>query len=235
MTRSEILELVNQLTERKAEGILSLPLLYQHVLQEFCGENRFWWRKRTFSFATVGSTAQYDLSTITTTPTLTDISVEEVTRVTYIKDPSDLVELLPIFDDLTIMEALDISSSTGAPDTYTFDLTDYKTLRILPIPDKAYTMRVVAWMTPNPATDSSSNAVPLVPPWLHRAIVAGMEKYIWRSIYGQEDPKFITASQAYDKAVAQAQIRPKFTTNYTAQLISGENSIQSTNLGTTSL
>lgn len=231
MTRTELIELVNQLTERKAESILSLPLLYQHVLQEFCGENRFWWRKRTVSFNTVVGQPQYDLTQVVTTPVLTDISIEETTRLSMVVNTTDLIELDPIFDDLTISEAIEDTGTTGPPNTYGFDATDWKTLRIMPIPDNVYKLRLVAWFMPNPATDSTSDAIPLVPPHLHRGIVHGMEKYIWRVVYGQEDPKTMTAQAAYDKAVAQAQIRPRFTTNYTSQLISQENSVQSTNNG----
>ena len=226
MTRAEIIDLANGLTERKATGVLPLPLLYQHALQEFCGENRFWWRKRTFYFNTVAGTATYDLSSVALTPAQTELIAEEITRVVWVSS-SDLFELPPTFDDLTTIEDVE-ATATGQPSAYTFDLTDYKTLRICPTPDAAYKIRMVAWMMPNPGTDSAIDAVPLVPPQFHRGIVHAMEKYIWRTVYGVEDPKTVTAQQAYDKVVQLAQMRPRFTTNYTQQFISSEDSIQST-------
>ena len=231
MTRQEVLDLANQLTEHKAESVISLPLLYQHVLQEFCGENRFWWRKQRFSFNTAGGTPTYDLSTQASTYGLKDVAIEEVVKVYLLQDSAPtLVEVLPVFDDLTLIEAAE-STLQDQPGTYTFDLNDYKTVRLIDIPDKAYKIWVTAWMMPNPASDTTSDTVPLVPPWLHRAIVHGMEKYIWRVVYGQEDPKTLTAQAAYDKAIIQAQMRPRFTTQFTSQLISSEDAVRSTNGG----
>lgn len=146
------------------------------------------------------------------------------------------MELDPIFDDQSIVEEIEssvLNATLGAPNTYTFDLTDWKTLRIQPIADTVYKIRIVAWMTASPATDSASDVVPLIPPRFHRGIVHGMEKYIWRAAYGQEDPRTVTAQMMFDKVVNQAQIRARFTTNYTQQLISGEDSVQSTNNGRT--
>lgn len=233
MTRDEIIELVNQLTERKAENVISLPSLYQHVCQEFCAEFRFWWRKKSFSFNTVASQANYDLNTLAG---LTDIEVEEITKVLWVSAANGVVELDPIFDDQSIVEEIEfaaINAGLGAPNTYTFDFTDWKTMRIQPVSDQPYKIRVVAWCTASPATDSTSQVVPLIPPRFHRGVVHGMEKYVWRVIYGQEDPRTATAELQYQKVVQQAQMRPRFTTNYTSQLISSEDSVQSTNNGRT--
>lgn len=162
--------------------------------------------------------------------------MEEVTQVFWISAAFGVVALDPIFDDQSIAEQIEAGAGVlnpvvGQPNTYTYDLTDWKTMRIQPISDQPYKIRVVAWMTANPATDSTSDVVPLIPPRFHRGIVHGMEKYIWRVVYGQEDPRTATAQMMYDKVVSQAQMRARFTTNYTQQLISGEDSVQSTNNG----
>ena len=230
MTKTQLIEQCNITTERKFEKYgLKIPLLL--VLQDFCGRNRYWWRKWSFSFNTVLGTPTYDLSAITTTPSLTDISVEEITVLSMI-NAGTVVELDPVFDDQTVnsmIEGYNINGTTGAvtPSRYTIDPNGYSGLRI-DTPNGVYKLRASAWMMPNPATDSTSDAVPIVPPWHHKAIMAGMEAYVWKRIYGPEDSKFITANKEYEDAIILAQARPRFTTNYNQQFIGSGEAIRST-------
>ena len=230
MTISEIIDLANSLTERKSEKVISMPQLFTHVLQEFCGESRFWWRKKTFTFNTVASTGTYDLTSITTTPSLSGIAVEEITKVTYVRAYNDLAELYPIYDDETYIEIAEDNVTKDVPGRYLMEANNNQVLRIAPLPAAIYKIRVTYWAMPNPATDGllALASVPIVPPWFHRAIVHGMEYYIWRSIYGGSDDRTRTALMAYQKVVAYAQSRRRFSTNFSEQFISSEAGVQST-------
>jgi hypothetical protein len=231
MNRDEIIEMVQKLTERKSENVLEPLTLYRHVLHQFCGEARFWWRKRSFSFNTVANTPQYDLSAVATTPDVSVLSAEEIIRIHYVSTTKTITELTPVFDDLTIAELIEQFDTPGLPGIWCFDGTDYKTIR-LNMPNAAYKIRVFAWMMPNPATDDPSAVVPLVPPWLHKAIVHGMEAYIWRVSYGQQDERFVTAKAAYDQTVDMAKLRPRWSVQGNLQFISPESSVQTTGRGT---
>lgn len=227
ITRSEIIELVKILTERKQETVFNYNLLFAHCMQEFCSETRFWWRKVTATFNTVNQTSQYDLSSIALTPALTGISFQELTKVYFVQTATSIIPLTPIFDDSAVTAQIEDTGSGGLPSIYTFDFTDYKTLR-LNKPNGVYKIRLVGWGFPNPSSDTSDDSVPLVPPAHHRAIVHCMEKYIWRIIYGLQDPKFITAKAQYDDCVLDATMKKRFTTDYQEQFVSSEDAIRST-------
>src|SRR5258708_21824242 len=102
MVRSEIIELANQLTERKGERVLNLETLYRIVAQDICKRQRFWWRRIEFSFNLVPSQPTYDLTSVVTTPAtaMTEMLLDEITKFTLILSPNPLqtAELSPVFD-----------------------------------------------------------------------------------------------------------------------------------------
>lgn len=228
MTKSEIIELANELTERKAEKILNLPLLFTHVIQDFCGRNRFWWRRMSVSFSTVLNTRTYDFTNATTFPSLTEINVEEIVKLVIVEatNPIKTTELVPVFDDQTLIE-MQQNTQSGKPGRYTIDSNGNTVLR-LDLPDGVYSMVLTFWAMPNPGTDTAVNTVPLVPVPHHKALVMGMEYRIWKSIYGPTDPKVVSAKDDYENAILLAQARPRFTTNFQQQLTATESAIRST-------
>lgn len=240
MTRSEIIELANQLTERKGERVLNLQTLYAFVLQDICKRERFWWRRVEFSFTLSIGTPTYDLTKITTTPSgaLTNIALDEITKFTLILAPNPLqvAELTAVFDPEALIEMVNntsvVNPVTGNGNCipggrYTFDANDYKTLRIDP-PDAAYTAYIVGWGMPNPATDSASDVVPLIPPWGHNTIVEGMSARIFRFAYGSRNEKTTDAIAAYEQGIQDLAQRRKFDPNYRSQLSLAESAVRST-------
>lgn len=232
MTRSDIIELANQLTERKGERVLNLPLLFSHVLQDFCGRNRYWWRNFYATFSTVSGQQDYDMSdSAVFTPDLTEIAVEEITEVALIS--SGVVTYLePVFDPRTIIEMRqgfnqNGTSIAGQPSRYTVDANGFNQL-LLDQPDGIYSMAVTFWAMPNKKVDSVSDVVPLVPPQHHKAIVAGMEQKVWKRVEGVGSKQYLSAKQEYEDAIMLAQARPRFTTNYSQQLIPTDHAIRST-------
>lgn len=225
MTRTEIIELSNQLSERKGEKVLNLQSLYRFVLQDIAKRNRFWWRRVLAALTLVPGTATYDLTAISG---FSEIAFDEITKFTVVLTPNPLqkIELVPIFDPEGLIE-MNINTSLAAPGRYTMNAGDWKTVRIDP-PDLAYSAYIVGWGMPNPASDSANDGVPLIPPWGHNAIVEGLLTRIFGFVYGDEHPKTMRAQKAYEQGIADLEMRPKFDPNYRSQLSLAEDAVRST-------
>jgi hypothetical protein len=235
MTRQDIIEQANINTERKWEKYgLARPLLV--VMQDFCSRNRYWWRQCSTQFSTVAGTPTYDLSQIATSPSLgqQEIAVEEVMSIGIVQvgqnPPVD--ELTPVFDPQTLNEMINGINVNGQaantrPSRYTFDANDYKIIRI-DAPDGVYKLQTTFWGMPDFQIDSPNNFVPLIPPWHHKALIVGLEAYIWKRIYGPLNPRAATAKQEYEEHILLAQARPRFTTNYTQTFTQSESAVRST-------
>lgn len=232
MTRDEIIELVKVLSERKLESVINYNTLFNLVLQDFCGQSRFWWRQMAVTFSLVLGQTTYDTTTITCVPDISQIAIEEITQVAILNAGAAPSFLVPVLDPMTNMEMRagfgpGGTASPCKPGRYMMDFNDFKTLRF-DTPDAAYNMMLAFWAMPDPRTETASDLVPLVPPWHHKGIVFGMEAEIWRTVYGPKNDKYITAAAKYSNAVNLAQARPRFTTNASQQLTSNERSIRST-------
>lgn len=228
MQVDEIIELSNQLTERKAEKVISLPNLYRFVVQDICKRQRFWWRRILVNWTLTPNTKTYDFTNATLFPSLAEIAIEEITKLTIIitASPLNKVELTPVFDPETLIE-MKLNTQQVAPGRYTMDGGDYKVLLIDP-PDLAYNTYLVGWAMPNPASDTSSKAVPLIPPWGHNTIVAGMNWKIFKFAYGSKNDKTVDAKEEYDQGLADLMQRKQFDPNYRSQLTLSEDAVRST-------
>ena len=228
MTRTEIIELSNQLTERKGEKVLNLQSLYRFAVQDIAKTQRFWWRRISVSFPLTAGTKTYDLTNGTLFPSLAEIGLDEITKISVILSPSPLqeAELVPIFDPKAVIE-MQINQTQVAPSRYTMNPGDYKTILIDP-PDMNYTAYLMGWGMPNPGTDSSVDVVPLIPPWYHDAIVANLNWRIFKHAYGSQNPKTLDALAEYNQAMQDAQMRPQFDPNYRSQLTLSEDAVRST-------
>ena len=241
MQRSEIIGLANALTERKGEKVLPLSTLFNFVCQDICKRQRFWWRRIQFSFQLVSGTPTYDLTQITTTPAnlLNNLAIEEITKFTVLltATPYLVAQFVPVFDPEALIDMLNNSNLTspltgnalnGQPGgRYTMDANDFKILRIDP-PDFNYTATVVGWAMPNPPTDVADDTVPLIPPWGHNTIVAGMMAKIFRFAYGTSNQKTVDAAAEYEQGIHDLEMRKQFDPNYRSQLILSESAVRST-------
>lgn len=222
MTRSELISKVNGKTENALVGQIDFNSLFLEVEQEFCAEHRFFWRKKRFTFPTVSGTDTYDLSdtaTVVTTPVNAGLFVEEITFVGVVNG-TQIDTIDPIFDDQAIAE-WSLDTSQDRPGLYTIEtntLTNSQSIRLHKTPNAVYTIHVASWMMPNAVSDSSDEAIYIVPPYLHHVLQAGLEREVWRLKYGQQDPKFMTASQLYEKKVAAAKIQQGFSADKTVQM-----------------
>ena len=228
MTRSEIIELAWELTERKGEKVLNPQSLYRFVVQDIAKRQRFWWRRLIVSTTLEIGTPTYDLTQITTTPSISEILFEEINKVTIIltANPYQTADLTPIYDPEAIIAMLN-NSQTAQPGRYTMSPADYKTLFIDP-PDQAYTMYIGGWAMPNPASDSTNDAVPLIPPWGHNTIVSGLCWRIFKFAYGSKNEKAMDAQAEYEQGIQDLAQKREFDPNYRLQLASSESAVRST-------
>ncbi len=228
MTRDEIIELSNQLTERKGEKVLNLQTLYRFVVQDICKRQRFWWRRVLVNFSLTIGQATYDLTNATLFPSLAEIAMDEITKFTLITSPNPLqtAELVPVFDPETLVEMLN-NTSTQQPARYTTAPGDYKVLQ-LDLPDQAYNAFIVGWGIANPASDSTTKAVPLIPPWGHNTIVSGMNAKIFKFAYGSKNEKTIDAQDEYEQGLQDLMQRKQFDPNYKLQMNLQECAVRST-------
>lgn len=228
MKRSEIIELSNQLTERKAEAVINLNTLFSFVVQDICKRQRFWWRRVAVNWQLTPNQTTYDLADETLFPTLEQIAVEEITKFTLILSPSPLqvAELTPIFDPETYIEMIQANQSIQ-PARYTMQQNSSSVLLIDP-PDLAYNAFLVGWGMPNPSSDSADDSVPMIPSYGHNAIVSGLNAKIFKFAYGTKNEKTVDAQNEYELAIQDLMNKKQFDPNYRLQLSLQESAVRST-------
>jgi len=208
------------------------------VVQDICKRQRFWWRRIAFTFQTVQGQGTYDLTTISTTPPITEILLDEITKFTLLMttSPLQVTELLPAFTPESLIEMTANTTPTNPTNgnnngavggRYTMDAGDYKTIRIDP-PDAAYTAYIVGWAMPNPGGDSTNDNVPLIPPWGHNTIVTGIVAKVFRFAYGSSNMKSVDSAAEYEQGIQDLAQRKQFDPNYRTQLVTHESAIRST-------
>lgn len=241
MQRSEIIELSNQLTERKGEKVLNLQSLYRFVVQDICKRQRFWWRRIQFNFTATAATQTFDLTSITTVPAnaMTEILLDEITKFSIIltANPYQVAEFVPTFDPQTLIDMIQNTNPAppnnpsaqfpGAGGRYTMDPSGINTVRIDPL-DINYTAYIVGWAMPNPASDSTNDKVPLIPVWGHNTIVAGMNAKIFKFAYGSKNEKTLDAQEEYEQGLQDLMQRKQFDPNYRLQMNLSEDAVRST-------
>lgn len=228
MTRDSIIDLADKWSEKKG-GQFNLQKMYEFQVQHICKQNRFWWRKKFITFNLAIGTATYDLTAISTTPTLTETGIEEIVKfelVTGTGPTLTTVALTPIYDDDAIFTMLEATSNTK-PGRYTMGVDALQTVRIDP-PDSAYKTRMTFWAMPNFNDDSTLTTVPLIPAWYHNTIVEGMSASILEKAYGLQDVKAATMRATYQASLIDMQMRPRFSTDYTQTFDSSEDAVRST-------
>lgn len=229
MTRDSIIELADKWTERKGKQF-DLQKLYEFACQHICKQNRFWWRKKWITFALSVGTTTYDLTSITTTPTLTETGIEEIIKwqlVTTVGTNVNFPELSPVFDDEGVFSMLEATTNVQ-PARYIMGVDALQTLRIDP-PDQAYSTRMTFWAMPNFTDESTSTTPPLIPAWHHNAIAECMAAQILENTYGLQDIKASTMRARYQASLVDMQMRPRYTTNYVQTLADqSEDAVRST-------
>lgn len=209
MTRAQIIQLVQAITEHHLDDQLDWDALFNSVLQEFCAEFRFWWRKKRLTFSTVAGTPTYDLTAITTVPDKAGLFVEEITKIARVESATSMCELTAVTDDLA-MSGYENDTTTDKPSVWMpsiSDLVNPQAIRLGKVPNGVYSIYVFFWAMPNPMQDSSDETIYVVPPFLHHVVQTALEKEAWRIYKGGTDPRYPTAVNLYNKKVSAAKLK----------------------------
>lgn len=227
MTRSDVIEQAQELTERRGERVLNMNVLYAQGLQKFLREKRFWWRRKTLSFTSQAGVALYDLSSSANgLPGATDL--EEIITVIRYTGPNDFLELDPLFEPINQEIArLDATPATDEPSKFMIEPDTYQTLRLYNQPNGALQYVVPYWAIPNPPVDDTSDVIPLVPGYLHYALVDRLRRDIHLFLFGMESDKFKASDAEYQASLAQAEEKPAYSVRKAVELRSSEKAVRS--------
>lgn len=209
MTRQEIIQDANQLTEGKAERRIDFERAYARRLQKFCQAKPFWWRKQTVSKDIPSGTREIDLHS--------DIRDFEAFKLVELWSAGSKVSRLdPCFDDERISE-MEESVTSGLPDSYSVEIP--LTLRFPCATDKDYKLKAAYWAIPNPNSDDPTDAVALVPEIYHHALVSGLKMDFSGFLYGVKSDMYLVAKAEYEEAITLALARPDFSNRKGTQWI----------------
>lgn len=189
MNFSELVADANAMCEGKGTnlGQSMLDRMARRELQALCRKKRWQWRRQSFTFSTSNGTATYDLSSVTTSPASKGKDAEEIIAVYYVKSATEVWKLgLAPYDDSYVVAAAD-TTDTGEPTSYIIERGAAQTLRLSPIPNGTYTIRVVCWAIPYFPLDDSSDTIPYLPVNDHHVLVSRLAWKIASLTYGQAD------------------------------------------------
>ena len=213
MLKSQILEQADSLTERKVDqSVLSIDTELNLGIQELLQENRFWWAKKRVTFATVSGTADYDLTDTSIVASAIG-NIAEIISVLLLDSAGNITELVPIFA-ASDQEAAMQETTAAAPSSWFIAPSTYGTLRFQAPADGAYTIIIWFWAGHDftPAAGGVDDTVPVVPPWLHYGLVTMLKMRLLDFLYGQKDPRYLTAVNQYGRFLKQANRKPSFST-----------------------
>lgn len=190
-------------TENRAEGRVNYDprMDFFQALDEFCGEKHYWWRRKSASFAVIPGTQTYDLSSNGTGQANAGdlVEIEEMFAVNG--SPQQFpCGVHPEFSARDQVAAIYGGSNVNGcfPRTgYFLTLGAFQSLTLGQSPQQAVTAAFTYYAAPM-VTDTSIDAIPLVPPNLHWGLVYMFERRIYEMLYDQEDPRFAMANKRYE-------------------------------------
>ena len=233
MTRQRLIQLADSRTRRIAQGRLNLDQEFLALLQDFCSEYYWSWRKYSLAFDTQAGTNEYNIG-----PTNgQEFECEQIISVKVFPDPLQPPpvgtqqptwrKLTPLYTTDAMDEALE-NTIPGPPALYFPAPADPDTLIVSPIPDNIYHLRVTYWALPNSRYDQLPDDIPLVPAYLHRVLAKGLEAQIYRFCLGEQSEQYSTAFAEYSDAKDRAALKRDFGTGKVREYSSDEHAIRST-------
>ena len=229
MSRQRLIQLADERTGKIAHGKLNLDAEFVTVLQDFCGAYRWYWRRKTVGLDTTPNEPTYGLSV--SDGSIPAVDCELIIRVLVFGVPgttqaNPYKKLTPLLDPER-QEVAIWDTTQGPPCNYFIDPNTSNVLRVTPIPDQEYPVRVAYWAMPNLAYDDLANQIPLVPGYLHRLLVKGLEAQIFRYVIGEASTAYMSAKSEYETGRDDAALRREFTTEQGREWTSQEHAIRS--------
>jgi hypothetical protein len=199
MKLTQIIEMASKRTERRADKVLDLMSELMVVIQDFCLEHQWEWREKTVTFNTAMAQQEYDMA-------VTAPDIEEIIAMQLVRGTDDVKRLTRLFDVAAQGEAME-AIATGEPTMWFRKPGAPLILVFSPVPNSVYKMRMTYWAVPVGSPDTFNDVVPLVPEHLHRVLVKGLEKQIFRYTLGESSTQYQAAKADYDSELAKAATR----------------------------
>jgi hypothetical protein len=211
---NQIIEMVNKRTERRGEKTLDMRAELLGVIQEFCQEHRWFWRRKSVILNTLADgTYQYDL-TDTGGANIADFEqISQAAPKIFTSGGVYLGKLQPEFDP-DQQDILAEDQSSGQPSCYW--ITGPSTLNVYPKPNGVFRIRIPYWANPAMTPEEMDDVVPLVPPNLYRILIKGLERQVLRYTLGEGSAKYLAAKTEYEELVLKSAMKEDFAPgNYT--------------------
>jgi hypothetical protein len=212
-TCSQLIELADRRTERRGSKLLDLQSEFLMALQEFCMEKRWPWRRRTTQLTTTAGSWEYDLTdpTNANVPDLHQFMQHGVKTYPNPGAPTSSLEITPLFErglqDAAIFSARNYPLQfSGPPSQYFMMPGAFLVMALTPVPDQVYPISIGYWSVPNINEDSLPEAIPLLPAFLHHALLKKLEAQIFRFTLGEGTPKYQAAMSEYTALVNKYEL-----------------------------
>lgn len=190
MTRGSLIHAVYGFTENRQ--ILRTYLTWLDLeISSIIHRQRYWWRKKTADFITFINVPEYNMAAGTAPDmeqivNLAELNVGRHPRTLgYIGNSEEVQDLIANYSRL------------GRPEAYGIVPGALQTIRLDPIPNAQYAMRVMYWSGYNPRNVPESNldnyleqVVPLIPPSFHHVVLLALQRRSFLMLYGKSDGRF---------------------------------------------
>lgn len=227
-TRTQIKELADKRTERRG-GKLDLDSEILLAIQDICQDRKWWWRRKTVRFETAATTSEYDLSDTVLQAGDFQQFMKDGVKLFTAPDSFGIVE--PLFDIDKQDTALEMASTqSGTPCQYFMKPGEYLTLVLTPTPNGIWPVRASYWAVPDSTPDAQEEQIPLIPTWLHPALLSRLEARINKFTLGEGAALYTSSMTEYAGQLAKAGVYEDFAEGKSRQSLAGAHgdAIQST-------
>lgn len=218
MNIQDIVQQVSKRTNKAADQKLNLRVELFLALDEFCLEQRFWWRRKDAIIQLVADQAEYDLSQADVAPQFAQFDK------VYLVDANGVdihCSLTPLFDPKAQLASI-LNTTSAVPASYFIRVaTSPQTLRLQAPSSVAQKLIAHYWAMPmvdDPDSNTEDLPVPLVPKYLHWVLCYGLERRVYEYLYGQNDPRFTVANARYQEGVIKASRIPEWAVGKVSEL-----------------
>jgi hypothetical protein len=225
-TAIQIIEQCNKLTSNLAANKIDVAMEFWQGLDEFCGEKHYWWRRLLGSFTTTPPTQQYDLAGVAGG---NEVEIEEVEEVFVVNataqcSPGNVRPMFNARDQVAAAFGPGVGPffprsgyfiTPGSPQQLQFSGPVTQALLI------GYSFYAIPMIT-----DTTTETIPLVPVFLQYGLKYMLLRRLYDFLYGQEDPRYTTADNNYQRFVLRASKSQSFSSQRAVHASSSARAIQ---------
>lgn len=191
MSRGQIIAAVYGYTENRQ--ILRTQLTWLDLeISAIIHRQRYWWRKKTSDFITFPLVPEYNMARgiapdMEQIVNLAELRVGREPRILgYIGNSEEVQNLIA-----------NENRGSGRPEGYGLVPGSTQTIRLDPVPNAQYPMRIMFWSGYNPKNIPESyldnyleQNIPLIPPSFHHVVMLSFQRRSFLMLYGKGDSRF---------------------------------------------